>query len=65
MFLEFFPLIAKFTCPKLDTNQKCLNACSKHSNIESEQYLYFSNIFFSTKCGPFLLKIEKDFNIDD
>jgi hypothetical protein len=26
---------------------------------------FFQTSFFSTKCAPFLLKIEKDFNIDD
>jgi hypothetical protein len=35
----------------------------KHSNLESGQSLFFSNVFFSTKCVPFFLKIEKDFNI--
>jgi hypothetical protein len=26
---------------------------------------FFQTSFFSTKCAPFLLTIEKDFNIDD
>jgi hypothetical protein len=38
-------------------------ACSKHSNFESGQSLFFSNILFFTKCKSFLLKIGKDFNI--
>jgi hypothetical protein len=37
----------------------------KHSNFENGQSLFFSNVIFSTKCAPFLLKIGKDFNIDD
>jgi hypothetical protein len=28
-------------------------------------FVFFSNILFSTKCAPFFLKIEEDFNIDD
>jgi hypothetical protein len=63
-FLEYFPIIAKFTCSKLDTNEKKL-ACSKHSNFKNEQSFFFQTSFLSTKCAPFLLKIEKDFNIDD
>ncbi len=39
--------------------------CSKHSNFENGQSLFFSNVFFYTKCAPFLLKIGKQFNIDD
>jgi hypothetical protein len=27
--------------------------------------VFFQTSFFSTKCAPFLLKIGKDFNIDD
>jgi hypothetical protein len=34
----------------------CKITCSKHSNLESGNFLFFSN---------FLLKIEEDFNIDD
>jgi hypothetical protein len=26
---------------------------------------FFETSFFPTKCAPFLLKIERDFNIDD
>jgi hypothetical protein len=26
---------------------------------------FFSNVLFFTKCAPFILKIEEDFNIDD
>jgi hypothetical protein len=37
-------------------------ACSKHSNFESGQSLFFSNIFFLNQCAPFLLKIGKDFD---
>jgi hypothetical protein len=41
--LEYFPLIAKFAYSKFNTNQKKI-ACSKHSNLENEQSLFFSNI---------------------
>jgi len=27
--------------------------------------LVFEKVLFSTKCAPFLLKFEEDFNIDD
>ncbi len=27
--------------------------------------IFFQMFFFPTKCAPFLLKIEEDFNIDD
>ncbi len=27
--------------------------------------IFFKHFFFLTKCAPFLLKIGKDFNIDD
>jgi hypothetical protein len=47
------------------TQIKNVFACSKHSNFESGQSLFFPNLFFSTKCAPFLVKIEEDFNIDD
>jgi hypothetical protein len=63
-FLEYFLLIAKFTCSKLDTNQFFF-VCSKHSNFENGQFVFFSNVLFFTKCAPFLLKIGKDFNIND
>jgi hypothetical protein len=44
------------------TQIKNVFACSKHLNFESGQSLFFSNIFFSIKCAPFLLKLL--FNID-
>ncbi len=30
-----------------------------------DNHCFFQMSFFSTKCASFLLKIEKDFNIDD
>ncbi len=47
------------------TQMKFFFTCSKHLNLDNGQFLSFSNIFFSTKCAPFLLKIEEDFNIYD
>jgi hypothetical protein len=44
------------------TKIKNVFACSKHSNLENGQSLFFPNVYFSTKCVPFLLKIGKDFN---
>jgi hypothetical protein len=63
--LKHFPLIAKFTCSKLDTNIK-KNCMFKE--LEPQKWIvrvFFQTSFFSTKCAPFLLKIENDFNIDD
>jgi hypothetical protein len=44
-FLEYFSLIANFTFSKLDIN-KFFFACSKHSNLENGQSLFFSNVLF-------------------
>ncbi len=52
-------------CYKSLTQIKNVFTCSKHSNLENGQSSFFSNVFFFTKCPPFLLKIGKDFNIDD
>jgi hypothetical protein len=38
-------------------------ACSKHSNFENGQSLFFSNVVFSTKCAPFFLKIGEDLTL--
>jgi hypothetical protein len=45
------------------TQIKNVFACSKHSNLKNGQSLFFSNIFFFTKCAPFLLKIGKDLTL--
>jgi hypothetical protein len=52
----YFPLIEKFTCSNLDTQKKNLK---KFKAIKPREWtiLVFSNIFFYTKCAPFLLKI--------
>jgi hypothetical protein len=63
-FLEMFSIIYKIYISSL-TQIKNVFACSKHSNLESGQSLFFFKLLFSTKCAPFLVKIEKDFNIDD
>jgi hypothetical protein len=47
------------------TQIKNVFACSKHSILKNGQSLFFSNVFFSTKCAPFLSKIGEDFNIYD
>ncbi len=65
IFLEYFPLISNFICSRL-TQIKNIFACSKHSNLKNGQSLFFStSSFIFTKCAPFLLKIGKDFNVDD
>jgi hypothetical protein len=45
MFLEYFSLTAKFICLNFDMNQKCFT-CSKHSNLENGQPLFFKMSFF-------------------
>jgi len=62
--LEYFPFVTKFTCSKFDMNQKCF-FMFKTLKLVKWTILIFSNIFFSTKCAAFLLKIEEDFIIDD
>jgi hypothetical protein len=48
------------------TQIKNVFACSKHSNLKNGgQFLFFTNVLFSTKCAPFLLNIGEDFNLDD
>jgi hypothetical protein len=58
-----FPLLAKFTCSKLDINQKIFFIFKTFRPWEWIVSVFFKH-FFSTKCAPFLLKIEEDFNID-
>ncbi len=65
-FWNIFPLVTKFICSKIDTNQTNFFACSNHSNFESAKSLiFFQKFSFSTKCAPFFFKIRKDYNIDD
>ncbi len=64
IFLEYFPLIAKFICSKLDTYQKCF-CMFKDSNLKSAQSLFFSNAFFSYQMCTIPSKIGEGFNIDD
>jgi hypothetical protein len=65
MFLEYFSLITKFTCSKLDTNKKmCLHVQSIET-LRMDNPCFFQTSFFSTKCAPLLLKIGEDFNVDD
>jgi hypothetical protein len=33
--------------------------------LKVDSFYFFQTSFISTKCAPFLLKIEEDFNIDD
>jgi hypothetical protein len=46
------------------TQIKNVFTCSKHSNLESGQSLFFQMFFFPT-CAPFFLKNGEVFNIDD
>jgi hypothetical protein len=38
-------------------------ACSKHSNLKSGHFFFFSNVIFSTKCAPFFIKFEKNLTL--
>jgi len=64
MFLECFLLIANFTSSKFDTNQKCFCMFKALKPQEWIVLVFFSNMFFSTKYAPFLLKIGEEYNID-
>jgi hypothetical protein len=48
-FLEYFPLITKLTCSKLDMNQKCFFMFKALKPIEWK-ILIFSNLFFYQMC---------------
>jgi hypothetical protein len=63
MFLGIFSLIT--TCLHVQnlTQIKNVFACPKHSNFKNGQSLFFSNIIFSTKFAPFLLKIGKNLTL--
>ncbi len=61
-FWKYFSLIAKFTCFKLNRNQNVY--MFKAFKLEEWTIFVFFQTFFFTKCAPFLLKIEEDFNID-
>ncbi len=64
MFVEYFPLITKFTASKIDINKKCLHV----QNIQISKltiFIFSKCSFFTTKCAPFLLKIGEDSNIND
>jgi hypothetical protein len=62
-FLEYFPLIAKFTFSKLDTNQICFFMFKALKPWEWTPFL--SNVFFFYQMCIILLKIGEDFNIED
>jgi hypothetical protein len=53
-----------FWIVKFDTNQKCFYMF-KTLKPWKWLVLVFFQMFFFTKCAPFLLKIKEDFNIDD
>jgi len=57
--LEYIFIIAKF-----DINIKTI---CMFKTLKSPMWtmLFFPNIIFFTKCAPFILKIEDDFNIVD
>jgi hypothetical protein len=63
-FKEYFPLIANFTCSKLDTNQKrfCM---LKTLKPREWTIFFFSNVLLSTKCAPLFFLIGENFNIDE
>jgi hypothetical protein len=62
--LIFF-INCKVTCSKLNTNKKCCLHVQSIQTSKLNNFYFFQTFFFSNKCGPFLLKIGKDFNIDD
>ncbi len=62
--LIFF-INCKVTCSKLNTNKKCCLHVQSIQTSKVNNFYFFQTFFFLNKCGPFLLKIGKDFNIDD
>jgi len=62
VFRNMAPLLVKFQYSKFDANKKCFCMFKAFKSLECT-ILFFSN--FLIKCGPFLLKIEEDLNIDD
>jgi hypothetical protein len=47
------------------TQIKNVFTCSKHSNFNSGQSLFFSIVFLKTKCATIPFEIGEDFSIDD
>jgi hypothetical protein len=63
-FLEYFSIIAKFTCSKLDTNQKCFYMFKTFRPQKWTIFVFFKHFFFYQMCTiPF--ENWKGFNIDD
>jgi hypothetical protein len=65
LFFGIFSIIVNFICSKLDTNRLCFFMFKTLKPREWIIFVFFQMSFFSTKCTLFLLKIEKDFNVDD
>ncbi len=60
IFGEYFSLIAKFTCSKFDTNQKCFCMFKTLKPQKWTFLFYFSNIhFFYQMCTILKNKLEK------
>ncbi len=65
-FLEYFALIAKFTCSKLDTNLKYFCMLKKALKPWKWTIFVFSKLpFFLSNVHHSFFKIGKDFNIID
>ncbi len=59
-FLKYFPLIVKFTCSKLDSNQKCFFMFKALKLWESIVLAcFFQMSVFSIKCASLFLKIRE------
>jgi hypothetical protein len=58
-FKEYFPLHAQSL-----TQIKKKIACSKHSNLESEQFFIFSNVFIFYQMCTIPFEIGEEFNIN-
>ncbi len=58
-FLKHFPLIAKFTCSKFDTNEKCFCTFKALKPQEWTILVFFQMSFFYTKCAPFLWELDR------
>ncbi len=58
--LEYFSLIAKFTCSKLDTNQKCFYI-SKAFKLWKWTILFFLNVLFFYQMCTILFENWKGF----
>jgi len=65
MFFEMFFISCKIYMFKVWHKSKMLLHVQTIQTSKVNNPCFFQMSFFFTKSAPFLLKIEKDFNIDD